>query len=753
MEYRNDVPFIPKGLEVSQISFSGGRTAASLAPHGGLTHLNYYGAQRVHDAVLYRGDPISAWKQVFRLCVRIDDDLFCPEFNETRVFPFGYESECALAGVRLRHGMCLLNDALVYTATVLANPDGKAVALRVLHMGCSREDKATRAWRGFAMEGAANLAHEAVIDDIPPKEDDPSLAQAGMAVKPEPSHAETLVGVTATVGVRMTTSPRSFLKWTFTTEPFETRVGLCVFFGHEGGERFRERGRELRSGMFAEVDQRIAHYHGRLAAQPAIRMANPVVQSALRNVIPILDSMCVADIPGAVRAADSGYWVWGWDTLVHADAHGFGNDVAKLTDVLAFYRRTADPEVGIFHALTLNGRPMMAMAPAAQCLYAVTLYHAYCFGGDRTVLAEYFPFARKIVDRAGQDEVDGTGLLKGVSLYPDYPEDLEQDGDDISVFNNSIYFQALRVMAELAAELGDAEAAVAFTSRADRLLASFVRFFDEAKGCFVDSLSSRDFAPRRHYPSYAVLWATPFAGELVAPWRERIAAFMKEHLAARRGVRMLPKWDSRFMYDGNQLGAAMAVVENTYREMRHSVGDDGSAAELMDNMTHWWSRLCIPEGLTCEYENHGLTPDNPGRKQAFCAKAWLTMFYHVVVGLNLDCRGLSFVRGSGMELSVKGLAAGFHGRAGQILGFGLPLLDLPVVALSLVGLNFACLELLKSLDVTFHHFDHPVAPCHSSPEAISSDFRVASVELDSMSLFKAARCRFQRSDGHLYLFD
>ena len=72
-------------------------------------------------------------------------------------------------------------------------------------------------------------------------------------------------------------------------------------------------------------------------------------------------------------------------------------------------------------------------------------------------------------------------------------------------------------------------------------------------------------------------------------------------------------------------------------------------------MEWYWNQLCIPEGLTCEYENHGLTPDNPGRKQAFCAKAWLTMFYHVIVGLNLDCDGLSFVRGSGIELVLRGL--------------------------------------------------------------------------------------------------
>ncbi len=671
MKYEQDIPVMPRGIEPSQICFSGGRIAASIAPHGGLTHLDYYGAQRVHDTVFYRGDPISAWKQLFRLCVRVDNDLYVPEFNTTTITPLGYESTCRVDGVLLCHGMLLLNDALVYTVEVVENMAHRKVALRLLHMGCSREGKTTRQWRGFVMDQAANLAHAVVTDHTPPPDDEaPFLAQVGHAVHAEPEKAETHIGITATKGLRMGAPVRSFQKWTFTTVPFERQAAIAIVFGHQGADALARRAGDLQAHMFSEVAARKEQHRVRLAVQPTIRIQNPVVQSALRSVMPVLDSVRVGDIPGALRAADSGYWVWGWDTMVHADAHGFGNDVDTLVDVLDFYRRSADSDLGIFHAMTLEGKPMMAMAPAAQCLYAILLYQTYLFNGDVGMLAEYFPFARAIVDRAGVDEISGCGLVGGVSLFPDYPEDLEQDGHDISVFNNSIYFQALRAMAALAAERGDPAVAADFTARADRLQSSFSRFFDENKGYFVDSLSSRDFSPRRHYPSYAVLWVTPFAAELVAPWRDRIAAFMKDHLAARRGVRMFPKWDSRFMYDGNQLGASMPVVENTYRELRRSVGDDTSAAELLGNIEWYWNQLCIPEGLTCEYENHGLTPDNPGRKQPFCAKAWLTMFYHVIAGLSLDCAGLVFVRGSGIDLGIKGLVVRGHVLDIEVAGAG-----------------------------------------------------------------------------------
>jgi len=37
LKYKNNIAKIAKGLEVSQICFSGGRVAASMANHGGLT--------------------------------------------------------------------------------------------------------------------------------------------------------------------------------------------------------------------------------------------------------------------------------------------------------------------------------------------------------------------------------------------------------------------------------------------------------------------------------------------------------------------------------------------------------------------------------------------------------------------------------------------------------------------------------------------------------------------------------------------
>ena len=93
------------------------------------------------------------------------------------------------------------------------------------------------------------------------------------------------------------------------------------------------------------------------------------------------------------------------------------------------------------------------MAFNAQCLYAISLYDVYLFSGDKKMLRTYFDFALELVNRAGRDEVKGTGLVKGPSLYPDAVDTLGETGDDISAINNSIYYQALRAMQALRANL------------------------------------------------------------------------------------------------------------------------------------------------------------------------------------------------------------------------------------------------------------------------------------------------------------
>ncbi|HEY3329878.1 MAG TPA: hypothetical protein VGK19_07655 [Capsulimonadaceae bacterium] len=677
MKFKNNIPFIKHGLEVSQISFSGGRTAASLANHGGLTQLDYYGLQSIGDIAFYKSDPISAWSTLFRACVTIGDNLYYLEFNDTLIYPFGYSSHCLLGGVALSHKMILLNDAVVFSLDIVANPSAADITFKLIHTDtCARIDKPNRTWDGFTLDSERNAALASATSIHP---DEPAAtADAitdGLAKKaanlcsPNVS-SQTWLGLVASSPLTFTETPREFRKYYFGAPCTHNTNTFALAFGHAGRDAFLTRLDTLRTGAAAEAEAAIADYRTQVLAPGITIQGHQSSQSLLNNAVPIIDSLKVKDIPGAIRAADSGYWVWGWDSMSFPEGLGLAGDTDVMRDMLDFYRRTADPEYGISHQMRLDERAILTMEFAAQCIYIVLLYHAYVLTGDRDLLDEYLPFAQWIIDKAQQSEIAGSGLMKSTSLYPDFPGDLEQDGNDISVFDNSIYYQALKLMAELSREIGDVAAQAAYDLSASRTCAGFQRFFDTEKGYFVDSLSSLDFSMRRHYPNYAILWLTPHAADLVKGNEKAIAAFMRTNFRARHGIRMFPKWDTRYMYDGNQLGMYMPVAEKFYREMMKIDRDSNGISELFDNIDWFWNHVSVLEALTCECENHGITLDNPGRKQAFAVKSWLNMFYQVAAGMNISTTSLTFTPCDSEEIKIKALAVRGKSVSVEISGRG-----------------------------------------------------------------------------------
>ena len=120
MKFKNNTPYLKKGIDLGKIAFSGGRLTATIASHGGLMQIDYFGEQRFGDSSFFTGNAISAWTQLFRPCLGIDDDLYYLEFEDTHFFPFGYTSRFAAKGVIVQHGLYLLNDALVYRIEICA---------------------------------------------------------------------------------------------------------------------------------------------------------------------------------------------------------------------------------------------------------------------------------------------------------------------------------------------------------------------------------------------------------------------------------------------------------------------------------------------------------------------------------------------------------------------------------------------------------------------------------------------------------
>lgn len=59
------------------------------------------------------------------------------------------------------------------------------------------------------------------------------------------------------------------------------------------------------------------------------------------------------------------------------------------------------------------------------------------------------------------------------------------------------------------------------------------------------------------------------------------------------------------MYDSNQLGMYMPVIETFHRNMMKIDRDADGLRAMCDDMEFFWKELCIPEALACNTKTTG----------------------------------------------------------------------------------------------------------------------------------------------------
>ncbi len=651
MRFVNDFPYMPTGMELDQIWFCGGRVGAAVGGHGGLTKLTYYGRQPMGGAEFFHADPVAAWTKLFRPCVMVDGVPYHPDFNKTTIFPFGYRSEGSAAGVVFQHELVLLNDTVVQRVKILKNPHKAKLTLRlVFHGGPAQTGRSFRTWTKFEKMPKAEAFVARAADSVTyPKEDKKAkkaLTQRASFGTHDVERADTFIAVGSDQPAAFTTMHGGF-KHHIDTKPIKGSGAFFICFTWDKASVTRRVG-ELRTTLDVECD---AMFASAAAPRPAVRLPDKPLQSFLAQLPGVVDALRVADIPGGMRASAGHYWIWGWDSMVFSKGLMLSGKAAFVEQMLEFYQGLADKRLGIPYAFNTELTPLLAMAFTAQTLYAVMLYNHFCATRDLKTLRRHFPFARWIVEQAMAREVRGSGLIDGPSLFPDFPELLGHDGNDLSVFNNSIFYQALLATRDLARVLAEADGdrkldsfATTLEATADRCRASFDKvFWDKKAGYFFDSASSVDFSPRRCHPSYAILWVTPYATDLVAKNLDSIASFMADHFANPRGIfHFPPEEQEAFLSDGNQCQAFYPVIEPFYRNVMTLAGRR-KEIEAWPKVVEWyWLRNTIPEGLTFDAVNASdLTPDCPGGKQPFAGKAWYELFFTAYAGIDLDINGLA----------------------------------------------------------------------------------------------------------------
>jgi len=409
-----------------------------------------------------------------------------------------------------------------------------------------------------------------------------------------------------------------------------------------------------------------ARYERVAEAAPSLESPWPTLDAFFQLAPMYHESLKVLEIPGAFRAKTTNYWVWGWDSLTSNAATLFWGDAESIRDMLRLFERAAHPRLGIAHAYRTDMGVASVCDLPAQGMY-ITLLDQYwrMAGGAKEAEAEAevrarYPFAKKTFDRIRASEVAGTGLCEGISLFPDFPVYLSETGHDLSAFNNTVFYCAVRAMERLAAFCGDGgtarEAARIRKAIEERFLPLF---YDAEKGFVVNSVDSRTLERRACYSANAVKWESDDLTDLVDPVGEASLAFFEQHLLAPAGIRPLPVWDKGYDGDANQLHSWWPVMGEYYMRLVNRFGRADLMGRWLGWVDAWVRRLTIPEGIPCYTEASAPEMDEwdtaCGTWQAYSMRGWYQAAIHGVVGVSACAKGLRFSPWGGPELTLRGL--------------------------------------------------------------------------------------------------
>ncbi|MCA9546573.1 MAG: glycogen debranching enzyme family protein [Myxococcales bacterium] len=323
---------------------------------------------------------------------------------------------------------------------------------------------------------------------------------------------------------------------------------------------------------------RQAHDAERLKAWQAARSAGPWPDWA--EALVYAADQCVVrraaqgDPEG--RSVIAGYhWFedWGRDTMISLPGLTLATGRAdEAATILRTFARYVDPQVGLLP----NRFPDVSEAPQYNTMdatlwffQAIRAYHEAT--GDLQLLKDLWPTLVTIIQRHQQgtcatvngvrftikaDARDGllAGGAPGVQLtWMDAIVDgrviTPRIGKPIEI--NALWYNALRAMARFAAALG--EDGAPYTQAADRVAASFPRFWNTAAGYCYDVLDGPD-GPETHLRPNQ-LFALSLPEPLLTPAQQaQVLKVCTEHLLTEHGLRSLAPNDPAYVghYGGDQ---------------------------------------------------------------------------------------------------------------------------------------------------------------------------------------------------------
>ena len=408
------------------------------------------------------------------------------------------------------------------------------------------------------------------------------------------------------------------------------------------------------------LDRQFERYQMVAKKSPILKSCRPMLNQFFQLAPLYHESLKTMDVAGAIRAQTTHYWVWGWDSLTSNQCTLYWGDHEFIGQMLECMEKYSDSEAGIAHAFDRNMHVLDTAPPPAQGMY-ITLLDLYrTAGGD---WEKHYLFARTLFRKIASTEVTGLGLCRGTSLYPDFRNLINETGNDISAFNNTVSYCAVRSMERMALSIHDQVTADEAGSLAGRIQSCFERLmFNEDTG-FMDSSIDADSLKKRNVPSNnAVKWENNFCEDLIKNHASEYLSFYEKHLVSPAGLRPLPEWNECYDADSNQLHCWWPVMSEFYTRLINRFDRTDLINQYAEWVEYWSKRLTCPEGIPC-YDNIKEVPFDSwncmsGIWHGYSIRGFYNALVHSYVGIDFDENGLNIYPYSGEEAALYNLHFG-----------------------------------------------------------------------------------------------
>jgi hypothetical protein len=577
------------------------------------------------------------------LALRWHVDGMPHRFGWMRVHPFGCEnreerpdgdvtSRCTvvqgavaweLAGVR-RHAELTLPRALF---TTVEQRDERGRPLEVSRWRFADSAKARRPTDGW---------HAVREEEWLLRDSSTYAGIAGATIPSEPRTSRLHLCLRASAPLTVTAARTDAFR--FRVRPREGRVVLVLGLGATAAEAEDTAARLLADPAGAAAAQ-AARYTEIAASTPTLDFGRHTALRRLFRVTPLyLDSMRLRDAPGAYRANNDYYWVWGWDMtrpafgLLTGNRHAFVRELLDFID-RANYRNQYDNSLE---------RDLRADGGAPGALEFMLAHDYVAWTGDWAASRAWRPKFTAALSEAVRNP-DPTGMHAGAAASTDFPQEFGRTFPAWLAYTTAWQYAGLLCAEKLLLGWGDRALAARVRELAGRIRRSFLRiFWNPATGFWNEGVHPTDPDLVCDIPLSTAMAAmdSPYGEDLYGEKFRESAEFCAREFLREDGVWITRRGEVRGWKEWTRQPRNWFAANDTMLvRLLRSCGDARALEQLFYLYEiNFGYQPCVFEGKPLHRPLH-----TSGSWQAFGAGAWYRNLVEGAAGLWADLGGLGLM--------------------------------------------------------------------------------------------------------------